>query len=46
MTQINNKTISDTKLIERQCVYEGDKLCNSSCRYSNTCIHSVSKTEE
>lgn len=20
--------------------------CNSSCRYSNTCIHSASKTEE
>lgn len=46
MTQINNKTISDTKLIERQCVYEDNKPCNSSCRYSNTCIHSANKTEE
>lgn len=23
-----------------------NKPCNSSCRYSNTCIHSASKTEE
>ena len=29
-----------------QCVYEDNKPCNSSCRYSNTCIHSASKTEE
>lgn len=32
--------------IERQCVYEDNKPCNGSCRYSNTCIHSASKTEE
>lgn len=40
------KTISDIEPIERQCVYEDNKPCNSSCRYSNTCIHSASKTEE
>ena len=39
-------TISDIEPIERQCVYEDNKPCNSSCRYSNTCIHSASKTEE
>lgn len=40
------RTVSDIEPIERQCVYEDNKPCNSSCRYSNTCIHSASKTEE
>ena len=44
--QMNNRTISGTEPIERQCAYEDDKPCNSSCRYSNTCIHSANKTEE
>lgn len=43
---MNSRTISDTEPIERQCVYEDDKPRNSSCRYSNTCIHGASKTEE
>lgn len=43
---MNNRTVSDIEPIERQCVYEDNKLCDSSCRYSNTCIHSASKTEE
>lgn len=40
------RTVSDTEPIERQCVYEDNKSCNNSCRYSNTCIHSANKTEE
>lgn len=38
------------KLNDRSGIYfllrEDEKPCNSSCRYSNTCIHSASKTEE
>lgn len=44
--KMNSRTISDIEPIERRCVYEDNKPCNSSCRYSNTCIHSASKTEE
>lgn len=44
--QMNSRTISDIEPIKRQCVYEDNKPCNNSCRYSNTCIHSASKTEE
>lgn len=43
---MNSRTISDIEPIKRQCVYEDNKPCNTSCRYSNTCIHSASKTEE
>lgn len=42
----NAMSISDIEPIKRQCVYEDNKPCNSSCRYSNTCIHSANKTEE
>lgn len=44
--KMNSRTISDIEPIKRQCVYEDNKPCNSSCRYSNTCIHSANKTEE
>ena len=43
---MDSRTISDIEPIERQCAYEDNKPCDSSCRYSNTCIHSASKTEE
>lgn len=43
---MNSRTISDIEPIKRQCVYEDNKPCKTSCRYSNTCIHSASKTEE
>ena len=43
---MNNRTMSDIEPIERRCAYEDNKPCDSSCRYSNTCIHSANKTEE
>lgn len=43
---MNNRTMSDIEPIERQCAYEDNKPCDGSCRYSNTCIRSASKTEE
>ena len=46
LAELNGRTISDIEPIKRQCVYEDNKPCSSSCRYSNTCIHSASKTEE
>lgn len=44
--RMNSRTMSNIEPIERQCAYEDNKPCNSSCRYSNTCIHSASKTEK
>lgn len=41
-----NSTSVITAINEAQCVYEDNKPCNTSCRYSNTCIHSANKTEE
>lgn len=47
---VNKATLEPIKCQElpcKDCLFcVLDKPCNSSCRYSSTCIHSASKTEE